>query len=96
MDLVYYFTLLGFICTSELIKLGCNDATQHNNIMLVSAQGSDFRFSTIYGDHMVLQQAPNQANVWGYTSDCEDKVIIKFNQNDYPATMLVRKDTKLT
>ena len=37
---------------------------------------------------MVLQQAPNQANVWGYTSECEDKVTINFNQNDYPATML--------
>ena len=56
--------------------------------MIVSAQTSDFRFSTIYGDHMVLQQAPNQANVWGYTSECEDKVTINFNQNDYPATML--------
>ena len=40
---------------------------------------------------MVLQQAPNQANVWGYTSDCEDKVTMKFNQNDYSATMIRRK-----
>ena len=73
----------------SLFNANSDSATPHN--MLVSAQGSDFRFSTIYGDHMVLQQAPNQANVWGYTSDCEDKVTVKFNQNNYPATMLVRR-----
>ena len=44
---------------------------------------------------MVLQQAPNQANVWGYTSDCEDKVMVKVNQDDYPATTLVRKTSLL-
>ena len=37
---------------------------------------------------MVLQQAPNQANVWGYTSDCEDKVTVKFIQEEYPATLI--------
>ena len=25
-----------------------------------------FRFASIYGDHMVLQQAPLKANLWGY------------------------------
>ena len=47
-----------------------------------------FRFSTIYGDHMVLQQAPNLANVWGYTSDCDDKVTVNFDQDDYTAAMI--------
>ena len=37
---------------------------------------------------MVLQQAPNLANVWGYTSDCDDKVTVNFNQDDYQATMI--------
>ena len=37
---------------------------------------------------MVLQQAPNQANVWGYTSDCEDKVTVKFVQEEYPTTLV--------
>ena len=37
---------------------------------------------------MVLQQAPNQANVWGYTSDCEDKVSVNFNNVDHPATII--------
>ena len=37
---------------------------------------------------MVLQQAPNQANVWGYTSDCEDKVTIKFIQEEYSTTLI--------
>ena len=59
-----------------------------------AAQGSDFRFSTIYGDHMVLQQAPNQANVWGYTSDCQDKVSVNFDNKDYTATVVNGKATK--
>ena len=37
---------------------------------------------------MVLQQAPNQANIWGYTSDCEDKVTIKFIQEEYSTTLI--------
>ena len=57
-------------------------------MILATAQDSDFRFSTIYGDHMVLQQAPNQANVWGYTSDCEDKVSVNFDSKDYSATVV--------
>ena len=40
---------------------------------------------------MVLQQAPNQANIWGYTSDCEDKITINFDQNDQPATLIMGK-----
>ncbi|KAI5098414.1 sialate O-acetylesterase precursor [Silurus meridionalis] len=28
--------------------------------------GSEFRFASYYGDHMVLQKAPEQAMVWGY------------------------------
>ena len=55
---------------------------------VVASQASDFRFSTIYGDHMVLQQAPNQANIWGYTSDCDDKVTIKFIQKEYSTTLI--------
>ena len=37
---------------------------------------------------MVLQQVPNQANVWGYTSSCDDKVSVNFNNMDYPATII--------
>lgn len=43
---------------------------------------------------MVLQQAPNQANVWGYTSNCADKVEVNFNQNNYSAT-LINGESKL-
>lgn len=57
-------------------------------MLTAEAQPSDFRFSTIYGDHMVLQQAPNQANVWGYTSNCEDNVSVNFDGKDYPATII--------
>ena len=44
---------------------------------------------------MVLQQAPNQANVWGYTDECTDTVTISFNQNDYPATLIQGKPQSL-
>ena len=60
-------------------------------IMPVAAQGSEFRFSTIYGDHMVLQQAPNQANVWGFTADCGDQISVNFDSKDYPATIVKGK-----
>ena len=45
---------------------------------------------------MVLQQAPNQANVWGYTPDCEDNVTINFNQNDYPAALIKGRQQSMT
>lgn len=32
----------------------------------IKSEASLFRFANIYGDHMVLQQAPFRANVWGY------------------------------
>ena len=31
-----------------------------------SAAPAPFRFALAYGDHMVLQAAPKQANIWGY------------------------------
>ena len=37
---------------------------------------------------MVLQQAPHQANVWGYISDCEDEVTVEFVHVEYPATLI--------
>ena len=43
---------------------------------------------------MVLQQAPNQANVWGYTSDCEDKVTVNFVQEEYPTTLINGKHSE--
>lgn len=52
------------------------------------ASTEEFRFSMVYGDHMVLQQTPYQANVWGYTSDCSDNVKINFNQNTIQAGMI--------
>ncbi|XP_076846235.1 sialate O-acetylesterase isoform X2 [Brachyhypopomus gauderio] len=30
--------------------------------------GNDFRFASYYGDHMVLQRAPERAVVWGYAT----------------------------
>jgi hypothetical protein len=41
--------------------------------------GSAFRFSTVHGDGMVLQSAPQQAVVWGFTPFEDDKVTVLFN-----------------
>lgn len=33
---------------------------------LFSPPGDDIRFASYYGDHMVLQKAPEKAVLWGY------------------------------
>ncbi|CAN2388130.1 short-chain carboxylesterase activity [Pristimantis euphronides] len=35
-------------------------------LLLLTSAGATFRFASYYGDHMVLQQKPAQAVVWGY------------------------------
>ncbi len=100
MDLACCSTLLLLISAGRLVYISAvivmiyiesMDTAVFIFYVIVSGQVSDFRFSTIYGDHMVLQQAPNQANIWGYTSDCSDNISINFSQNDYPATLIKGK-----
>jgi sialate O-acetylesterase len=50
------------------------------------AQGSSFRFANYYGDHMVLQRAPDRANVWGYVNGCIAVDVI-FNSAIISATL---------
>lgn len=45
-----------------------------------------FRFANYYGDHMVLQRAPERANIWGYVGDCK-AVAVTFNSTKIPATL---------
>ena len=45
-----------------------------------------FRFANYYGDHMVLQRAPAQANVWGYVDGCAP-VNVTFNSSTISATV---------
>ena len=55
------------------------------------AQSNNFRFATIYGDHMVLQQSSDptmyKANVWGYVQGC-DPVSVMFDGKTLPATVI--------
>ena len=48
-------------------------------VLLSSASAADpaFRFSNAYGDDMVLQSAPQQAVVWGFTSRGDDAVAVR-------------------
>lgn len=51
-------------------------------VLVVATVGqTEFRFSNTHSSHMVLQSAPQQANVWGY---CEpgDAVIISLIPSD--------------
>ena len=50
------------------------------------AQPPPFRFANYYGDHMVLQRAPEQANVWGYVDGCK-AVVVTFNGANTTATI---------
>lgn len=36
-------------------------------------------FSKIYGDHMVLQRAPEKAQLWGHCVGCADGVPVRVN-----------------
>ena len=40
-------------------------------------QAGSFAFASYYNDHMVLQQAPQQAVVWGTYPDIGDRIIVK-------------------
>ncbi len=51
-----------------------------------------FRFATIFGDHMVLQQAPHEAVIWGYSPDCLN-VTVTFNSAKTDATIVHCKCT---
>ena len=61
--------------------------TKYYNLFFSVAQEYKFRFSTIYGDHMVLQQAPHMAVVWGYIPNCQ-KVTVTFNGKTMDATIV--------
>lgn len=41
------------------------------------------RMANIYGDHMVLQQAPARASIWGYVTKCDSKLTTTFNGLKY-------------
>lgn len=41
-----------------------------------------FRFANVYGDHMVLQQEPHRARVWGY-GEVGQKVFLTIDVDKY-------------
>ena len=48
-----------------------------------------FRFSSAYGDSMVLQSAPQQAVVWGMSPFDDDDVTVHFQGKPIKATMVL-------
>ena len=51
----------------------------------------EFRFSSVYGDHMVLQQAPKQAIVWGY-GEIGQRVVLRLRNKSYHAQVSSRQE----
>lgn len=55
-----FFSVFLFLCviaSNGVLSKSVRNGTDGSSL---------FRFANIYGDHMVLQQAPFRANVWGY------------------------------
>lgn len=55
-----------------------------------------FRIANMYGDHMVLQQEPAQANIWGFVSKCDSKISATFNKKTLSAVTFNGKDMLYT
>ena len=53
-----------------------------------AAEPAPFRFALAYGDHMVLQQAPAQASVWGFAPP-STRVTVTASSGTAPATEAV-------
>jgi len=49
------------------------------------------RFANVYGDDMVLQQAPAQAIVWGYAPKCDSKLTLTFDGKTMEPTSFAGK-----
>ena len=60
--------------------------------LALAASPSTFRFSNVHGDDMVLQSAPHQAQVWGFTSFADDAVTVTFQGHEIAAIISVYKD----
>ncbi|XP_067674175.1 sialate O-acetylesterase-like [Haliotis asinina] len=66
-------------------------------ISLVSYQATSaavgaFRFASSYGDHMVLQQAPKQATVWGFASAAGETVTVQISGKGSVTTTATQGD----
>ena len=44
--------------------------------------GNVLRFANVFGNHMVLQQAPKRASIWGY-GEIGQKVVVIFSGETY-------------
>ena len=45
------------------------------------------RIASVYGDHMVLQQAPARAIIWGYVTECDSELTATFAGSAIVPTM---------
>ena len=50
-----------------------------------------FRFANVFGDHMVLQQAPKRAIIWGY-GEVGQEVVVEFSGHMYSSFVTPKKE----
>lgn len=64
------------VFTQNVVRMQQDEAVLYalGNHRLRSGQ---FSFASYYNDHMVLQQAPQRAVVWGFHPDVGDRIIVK-------------------
>lgn len=78
--------LYSLLLVAAAFHIGCGHSVVHMQQDQLVADNKvnkplpGFSFATYYNDHMVLQQAPRQAVVWGYFPDIGAKIIVKVNE----------------
>lgn len=55
-------------------------------VVVSSQPPPPFIMANMFGDHMVLQQAPARANIWGYVMKCDSTITATFEEKPYTAT----------
>ncbi|XP_061074008.1 sialate O-acetylesterase-like isoform X1 [Conger conger] len=75
----------GRITATKLISRSSSTTPCPTALSKRGAGGADVRFASYYGDHMVLQQAPARAVLWGYGSDQYKVSVILQGTNLYHA-----------
>lgn len=66
---------LNFI-TTKMTKVACFLILVALVFGQIKSESAVFRFANVFGSHMVLQQAPKRASIWGYGEDGQEVVVI--------------------
>ncbi|XP_074657714.1 sialate O-acetylesterase-like [Tubulanus polymorphus] len=71
----FYFTILCLINLTQ--------TAESRDRFRPGTRHKVFSFASYYGDHMVLQRGPAQADIWGYITTDNQTVQLQFNGKNY-------------